>query len=197
MKIVFATNNAHKLAEVQAMVPATIELISLQECGVTEDIEESETTLEGNALLKARYIYGKTGQNCFADDTGLEVEALNGAPGVYSARYAKSHDSEANNALLMQNLAKLTTNEERKARFRTAIALIIDGAEYLFEGIVEGYIATEAKGDEWFGYDPIFVPTEPTNSAQKSFAEMSQEQKGAISHRGRATAKLVDFLGKI
>lgn len=188
MKIVFATHNAHKVSEVQAVLGSEYQLITATEAGITEEIPETQPTIEGNALQKARYVYEHTGLNCFADDTGLEVEALNGAPGVYSARYAGEHVSYAdNNVLLLKNLAGC---ENRKARFRTVIALIVDGKEYLFEGRVEGTIATEPHGEGGFGYDPLFVP----EGSQLTFAEMSSEAKNKISHRGRAVAKLVAFL---
>ena len=188
MKIVFATHNAHKVSEVQAVLGSEYQLVTATEAGITEEIPETQPTIEGNALQKARYVYEHTGLNCFADDTGLEVEALNGAPGVDSARYAGEHVSYAdNNVLLLKNLAGC---ENRKARFRTVIALIVDGKEYLFEGRVEGTIATEPHGEGGFGYDPLFVP----EGSQLTFAEMSSEAKNKISHRGRAVAKLVAFL---
>ena len=187
-KIIFATNNAHKLSEVQALLGDAFTLVTLRECGITEDIPETSETLEGNALQKARYVYEKTGADCFADDTGLEVDALGGAPGVHSARYATDgHDFAANNRLLLKNLEGVT---ERSAHFRTVIALILDGKEYLFEGRVEGTIATEESGSEGFGYEPLFVPS----GEIITFAQMSAEAKNAISHRGRAVAKLVKFL---
>ena len=187
-KLIFATNNAHKLSEVQAVLGDAFTLVTLRECGITEDIPETAATLEGNALQKARYIYEKTGADCFADDTGLEVDALNGAPGVHSARYATDgHDFAANNRLLLKNLEGV---ENRSAHFRTVIALILGGKEYLFEGRVEGRIATEESGCEGFGYDPLFVPS----GEIITFAQMSAEAKNAISHRGRAVAKLVNFL---
>jgi XTP/dITP diphosphohydrolase len=187
-KLIFATNNAHKLGEVQALLGDAFELVTLRECGITEDIPETAETLEGNALQKARYVYEKTGLDCFADDTGLEVDALNGAPGVHSARYATDgHDFAANNRLLLKNLEGVV---DRTARFRTVIALILGGVEYTFEGRVEGTIATSESGSEGFGYDPLFVPS----GEIITFAQMSAEAKNAISHRGRAVAKLVDFL---
>lgn len=187
-KIIFATNNAHKLSEVQALLGDAFELVTLKECGITEDIPETAATLEGNALQKARYVFEKTGADCFADDTGLEVEALGGEPGVHSARYATDgHDFAANNRLLLKNLEG---QSNRKARFRTVIALILEGKEYLFEGIVDGTIATSESGCEGFGYDPLFVPS----GEIVTFAQMSAEAKNAISHRGRAVAKLVNFL---
>ena len=187
-RLIFATNNAHKLGEVQALLGDAFTLVTLRECGITEDIPETADTLEGNALQKARYVYEKTGLDCFADDTGLEVDALGGAPGVHSARYATDgHDFAANNRLLLKNLEGVT---DRTARFRTVIALILDGVEYTFEGRVEGTIATAESGSEGFGYDPLFVPS----GEIITFAQMSAEAKNAISHRGRAVAKLVNFL---
>ncbi len=191
MKIVFATNNAHKLSEVAQVVGDKFELVTLRECGITEDIPENEPTLEGNALAKARFVYARTGLNCFADDTGLEVDALGGEPGVRSARYATDgHDDEANKQLLLERLQGV---ENRAAQFRTAVALIIDGREYLFEGIVRGDIAREERGEGGFGYDPLFFPEGGT----KTFAEMSAEAKNEISHRGRAVRKLAEFLSKL
>ena len=187
-KIIFATNNAHKLSEVQAVLGEEFALVTLRECGIIEDIPETADTLEGNALQKARYVFEKTGADCFADDTGLEVDALNGAPGVHSARYATDgHDFAANNRLLLKNLEGVT---ERTARFRTVIALILGGKEYTFEGRVEGTIAEEECGAEGFGYDPLFVPS----GEIITFAQRSAEAKNAISHRGRAVAELVKFL---
>ena len=191
MKIVFATNNAHKLDEVRQVVGEKFEIVSLRECGIAEDIPENEPTLEGNALAKARYIYERTGFNCFADDTGLEVDALGGEPGVRSARYATDgHDDEANKRLLLE---RLQGEENRAAQFRTAVALILDGKEYLFEGIVRGDIACEEHGEGGFGYDPLFFP----EGGEKTFAEMSAEAKNEISHRGRAVRKLAEFLQNI
>lgn len=188
MKIVFATNNAHKLREVQQTVGDKFEIVSLRECGVVEDIPENEPTLEGNALAKARYIYSRTGLSCFADDTGLEVDALGGEPGVRSARYATDgHDDEANKRLLLE---RMEGKENRGAQFRTAMALILDGEEYLFEGVVRGEILTKECGNGGFGYDPLFAP----EGHSESFAEMSAEEKNAISHRGRAVRKLAEFL---
>ena len=188
MKIVFATNNAHKLDEVRQVVGHSFEIVSLRECGITEDIPENEPSLEGNALSKARYIHARTGLDCFADDTGLEVDALGGEPGVRSARYATDgHDDEANKRLLLE---RLSGTENRAAQFRTAVALILDGEEYLFEGIVRGEIATEQHGEGGFGYDPLFYP----EGGDRTFAQMSGEEKNAISHRGRAVRKLAEFL---
>lgn len=188
MKIVFATNNAHKLSEVSSALGEGFTLVTPREVGIEEDIPEEQPTLEGNALQKARYIHSRTSMNCFADDTGLEVDALGGAPGVHSARYASDgHDFKANNKLLLKNLEGVGN---RRARFRTVIALILDGKEYLFEGIVNGHIVQQESGSEGFGYDPLFIP----EGCIKTFAEMSQQEKNAISHRGRAVRKLADFL---
>ena len=188
MKIVFATNNAHKLDEVRQVVGEKFEIVSLRECGIVEDIPENEPTLEGNALAKARFIYERTGFNCFADDTGLEVDALGGEPGVRSARYATDgHDDEANKRLLLE---RLQGEENRAAQFRTAVALILGGKEYLFEGIVRGEIALEQHGEGGFGYDPLFFP----EGGDLTFAQMSSAEKNAISHRGRAVRKLAEFL---
>lgn len=188
MKIVFATNNRHKVEEVAALLGEDFEAVTAAEAGITEEIPEDQPTLEGNALQKARYVHARTGGDCFADDTGLEVEALNGAPGVHSARYATDgHDFEANNRLLLKNLEGVAN---RRARFRTVIALILGGREYLFEGIVEGEIVDRPAGGGGFGYDPLFRP----DGAACTFAQMSGEQKNALSHRGRAVRKLVEFL---
>lgn len=187
-KFVFATNNAHKLEEVKALLGDKIELLSMKDIKCSADIPETETTLEGNALLKARYIYENYHINCFADDTGLEVEALNGAPGVYSARYAgEEHNSEANMKKLLHELEGV---ENRKAQFRTIFALIIEGKEHLFEGIIKGEIIKQRKGNAGFGYDPIFVPEGYT----QTFAEMGSEEKNKISHRAKAVGKLCKFL---
>ena len=191
MKIVFATNNAHKLSEVSAVLGDAFELVTLREVGITEDIPETGATLDENASIKARYVYERTGLNCFADDTGLEVEALGGAPGVHSARYATDgHDFAANNRKLLR---ELEGKVNRKARFRTVISLIVDGVERQVEGIVEGKITTSESGAEGFGYDPLFMP----EGYDRTFAEMSAEEKNAISHRGRAVAKLVEMLHDI
>ena len=188
MKIVFATNNAHKLTEVQSVLGDAYTLVTPRDCGVTEEIPEDQETLEGNASQKARYLHRRTGLDCFADDTGLEVEALGGAPGVHSARYATDgHDFAANNELLLRNLEGVGN---RRARFRTVISLILDGEEHLFEGIVEGHIAQCASGSEGFGYDPLFIP----EGSAKTYAEMDPAEKNAISHRGRAVRKLAEFL---
>ena len=191
MKIVFATNNKHKLDEVRKIVAGNIEIISLEDIGCYDDIPETADTLEGNALLKAKYVKEKFGFDCFADDTGLEVETLNNAPGVYSARYAgEAHDSEANMQKLLLNM---DGKENRNARFRTAIALIIGEKTHLFEGIVNGCIIKEKKGGNGFGYDPIFMP----DGYSKTFAELESEIKNTISHRAEAVKKLAAFLYSI
>lgn len=190
-EIVFATNNRHKLSELRAIVGDRLRILSLSEIGCHDDIPETADTLAGNALMKARYVKEHYGYDCFADDTGLMVDALDGAPGVYSARYAgPGHDSRANVELLLRNLQGVT---DRRARFVTVIALILNGEEHLFEGKVEGRILTEPHGDAGFGYDPIFQPDE----SDCSFACMSAEAKNAISHRGRATARLIEYLSHL
>lgn len=188
-KLVFATNNAHKLAEIRAILSGHVEIVSLEEIGCHDEIPETAETLEGNALIKARYIYDRYGLYCFADDTGLEVEALGGAPGVYSARYAGPQCSPQDNIhKLLEALAE--TAEPRRAAFRTVIALIDEQGEHLFEGTVQGEIMTEAEGTEGFGYDPIFRPEGSTHS----FAAMGSTPKNRISHRARALAKLEEYL---
>jgi XTP/dITP diphosphohydrolase len=187
--IVFATNNAHTLEEVRRMVGSRVEIKSMAEIGCTDDIAETATTLDGNAELKARYVSERFGCDCFADDTGLEVAALNGAPGVYSARYAgPGHDSQANMAKLLHEMQGQTN---RQARFRTVIALCRNGQVQMVEGIVEGQIAESPAGVDGFGYDPIFIPNE---GGGKTFAEMTPDAKNAISHRGRAMEKLLEII---
>lgn len=188
MKFVFATNNQHKLQEITQLLNGSFELLSLNDIGCEDDIPENQATLEGNAAEKSFFIYNKYGLNCFADDTGLEIEALNGEPGVYSARYAGEERSAENNMDLV--LAKLDKINNRKARFRTVISLVIDGNETQFEGIVDGQILEEKRGKTGFGYDPIFKPDE----SDRSFAEMPMDEKNKISHRGRAVQKLVEYL---
>lgn len=191
MKIVFATNNAHKLSEVKAVLGDGYELVTLKEVGIAEDIPETGDTLDENASLKARYVYERTGLDCFADDTGLEVEALGGAPGVRSARYATDgHDFAANNRKLLKELDGVTN---REARFRTVISLIVAGEEIQVEGVVNGVIALSESGSEGFGYDPLFIP----EGKEVTFAEMSADEKNSISHRGRAVAELVKVLHKV
>jgi XTP/dITP diphosphohydrolase len=187
-ELIFATNNKHKLTEIQSLIGSKLSIKSLDDIGCTDDIAETADTLEGNALLKARYVFDKYGKNCFADDTGLEIEALNGRPGVLSARYAtQGHDFEAN---IDKVLSELEGSDNRKARFRTVIVLIIDNTVNYFEGIVEGVIITERHGKEGFGYDPVFLP----DGYMQTFAEMPLNEKNKISHRARAVYKLVDFL---
>lgn len=189
-KFVFATNNAHKLEEVTAILGDRVEVLSMKDIDCHADIPETADTLEGNARLKAEYIYNNYQLDCFADDTGLEVEALNGAPGVYSARYAgDAHNSEANMKKLLQDMEGI---ENRRAQFRTVFALIIDGKQHLFEGIVKGEITKNRRGTSGFGYDPIFIPEGYT----QTYAEMGNELKNKISHRALATNKLCKFLSK-
>jgi len=188
MKLVFATNNVNKLKEVQEILPNSIELLSLKDIHCFDEIDETATTLEGNARLKASYIKAKFGYNCFADDTGLEVESLNGKPGVYSARFAGEPSDSENN--MQKLLHELNGKENRKAQFRTAICLNLDGKQFLFEGICKGEILTEKQGEKGFGYDPIFQP----KGYQQSFATMQRNEKNKISHRGLAIEKLVTFL---
>lgn len=189
MKIVFATNNLHKLEELRQIAGDKLEILGLKDIGCDIDIPETGDTLEANALQKARYVSGHYGMSCFADDTGLEVDALDGAPGVRSARYAPGdgHDSHANMALLLKNMEGVI---DRKARFRTVIALIIDGKEHIFEGKVEGDIMEEPSGGHGFGYDPVFRP----DGWSRTFAEASPEEKNSVSHRGRAVRKLLSFI---
>ena len=191
MKIVFATNNPNKLKEIQSLIPKEIEIISLNEIGCNEDIPETGDTLEANAFQKAHYIKDNFNYDCFADDTGLEIDELNGDPGVYSARYAGRERNA--NANMNKVLNELKGKKNRKAQFRTAIALILKGEEHLFEGKVEGFISKDKQGNEGFGYDPIFIPENDV----RSFAQMSMKEKGAISHRGRAVKKLVAYLNKL
>jgi XTP/dITP diphosphohydrolase len=191
MKLVFATNNLNKLKEVQEMLPSSIELLSLKDINCFDEVDETETTLEGNAQLKADYITQKFGFNCFADDTGLEVESLDGKPGVYSARFAGEPSNSENN--MQKLLVDLETKTKRKAQFRTAVSLNINEKKFLFEGICTGEILTKKQGEKGFGYDPVFKP----EGFNQSFAEMTSEEKNKISHRGIAIRKLVDFLSKI
>lgn len=187
-KLVFATNNAHKLEEVREVVKDYFEILSLEEIGCHEDIIETGKTLEENALIKARYVKDKYGYDCFGDDTGLEVESLDGAPGVYSARYVgDGHDSQANMCKLLKELDGISN---RKAQFRSVIALVMDNEEHLFEGKIEGSIITEQKGNEGFGYDPIFRP----DGYSQTFAELGMDIKNNISHRALAVKALCEFL---
>ncbi len=188
MKIVFATNNANKVKEIQALMPDTIQLVSLSDIGCHEDIPETANTIEGNAIQKANYITEKYGYDCFADDTGLEVDALHGEPGVDSAHYAGPQRNAADN---MDKLLKnLEDQSHRKAQFKTVIALNLKGKQHLFTGIAKGKITAKKTGEKGFGYDPIFQP----EGFSETFAELTLEQKGQISHRGKATKQLIDFL---
>ena len=190
MKLVFASNNKHKVREISHILDNKITLLSLEEINIHEDIPEDEPLIEGNALFKARYVYNATGMNVFADDTGLEIEALNGQPGVHSARFAgESKDSSANIAKVLTMLKGI---ENRKARFRTVIALIFESQEYLFEGIITGTIIDEKRGDEGFGYDPVFIP----DGKKLTFAQMTLTEKNKISHRAIAFEKLKEFLNQ-
>lgn len=190
MKLVFATHNKNKLEEVKAMLPHTIELLSLTDIGCEEDIEETADSIEGNAILKANYVRDNYKLDCFADDTGLEVKSLHGEPGVYSARYAGDfHNSEANMEKLLRNL---DGKENRSARFKTAIALSMNHAEIMFLGICEGEITEEPRGEAGFGYDPIFQPA----GFEQTFAEMTLQQKSEIGHRGKAMRQLISYLSE-
>ena len=191
MKIVFASNNKNKIQEIQSMLPDTIQIVSLESIGCFEEIPETADTIEGNAILKANYITQKYGFDCFADDTGLEVEALNGEPGVYSARYAGEQRNADDN--MNKLLEELLDKPNRNAQFKTVIALNLKEKQYLFEGIASGEIITEKMGTGGFGYDPIFKPT----NYDETFAELSLAVKNEISHRGKATKALLDFLQNI
>lgn len=188
MKLVFATNNKHKLNEIRHIANGKIEILSLSDIDCHDEIPETGVTLEENALIKARFVKEKYGFNCFADDTGLEVEALNGAPGVYSSRYAGEDGNPENN--MRKLIAELQGKENRKARFRTVIALLLNGETHFFEGEIRGRIIEEKRGEAGFGYDPIFMP----DDYDKTFAQLGDDVKNNISHRAIATQKLVDFL---
>lgn len=188
IQLVFATHNQNKLKEVQAQMPEHIKLLSLADIGCSEDIEETADTIEGNALQKAVYVKNTYGYDCFADDTGLEVEALHGAPGVYSSRYAGTHKSPEDN--IDKLLEELKEKPNRKAQFKTVMALVYKGREYLFEGICKGEITATRKGNNGFGYDPVFLP----EGFSHTFAEMDLERKKQIGHRGKSVEKLIDFL---
>lgn len=190
LRLVFATHNNNKAKEIQSIMPQGVHVLSLDDIGCDEDIPETGETLEENALLKARYVWEKFGMNCFADDTGLLVDALNGEPGVYSARYAGPQKDPNDNMDLL--LSKLGDSENRTARFKTAMALILHGEEHLFNGTVEGQIIRQKKGDDGFGYDPIFEP----ENCGKTFAEMTLTEKNQMSHRARALEKMIHFLIK-
>ncbi len=189
-RLIFATNNPHKLQEVAHILKGLFEVVGMNEAGFIEDIPENELTLEGNAKAKAQFIYSRTLANVFADDTGLEIESLNGEPGVFSARYAGQGKSSEDNLQLV--LQKMESVGNRKAQFRTTICLILNNKEYLFEGIIKGIILTKKQGASGFGYDPIFQP----DGYSESFAQMPMELKNQISHRGLATKKMVEFLIK-
>ena len=191
MKLIFATHNKNKLKEVKSLMPSSIELLSLDDISFNDEIEETADTIEGNALLKAKTIFEKTGINCFADDSGLLVDALNGAPGVYSARYAGEQKNDEDN--MQKLLHELNDKPNRNAHFKTVMALIIDGKEYLFEGKIEGKIILEKLGTNGFGYDPIFVP----DGYNETFAQLDSETKNNISHRARALQKMLEFLKTI
>ena len=191
MKLVFASNNKNKIQEIQALVPNTIQIVSLDNIGCTEDIPETANTIEGNAILKANYVTEKYGYDCFADDTGLEVDALNGAPGVYSARYAGEQKDANDN--MDKLLTQLQNKSNRKANFKTVIALNLNGKQNLFTGIINGKIIEEKIGTNGFGYDPIFV----ADGYDKTFAELSLKEKSTISHRGIAVKELILFLQKL
>lgn len=188
MKLVFASNNKNKIAEIKKLLPNTIQLLSLADIGCHEDIAETANTIEGNAQLKANYVKKHYHYNCFADDTGLEVEALNGAPGVFSARYAGEHKNDTDN--IKKLLLNLSETKNRKAQFKTVISLCLDNQEFNFTGICKGEITTQPAGIKGFGYDPIFTP----EGYQETFAEMPQDEKNKISHRGKALQKLLAFL---
>jgi XTP/dITP diphosphohydrolase len=187
-KMVFATNNAHKLMEIRKIMPSGIEVLGLKDIGCFDDIEETADTLEGNADLKALYVYSKYGLDCFADDTGLETDALGGRPGVYSARFAGEEGNADKN--IDKLLLELQGHRNRKARFRTVISLVLGGRIVHFEGRVEGTITRERKGTDGFGYDPVFLP----DDHEQTFAEMPLDLKNTISHRGKAVRKLIEFL---
>lgn len=198
MNLIFATNNIHKLKEIRSLVSDNITILSLRDAGINTEIPEDFETLEENANQKSRFIYDITGTNCFADDTGLEVDAINGEPGVYSARYSRMGDlqfpdMEVSKGNIHKLLLKLRNITERKARFRTVISLILDKQVFKFEGIAEGKILRTPRGEEGFGYDPVFQP----EGSSLSFAEMSLLEKNRISHRGKAVEKLVDFLNQL
>ena len=188
MKLVFATNNQNKVNEIKSLLGEGVEILSLKDIGCNEELPETQETLEGNALQKARYVADNYNVNCFADDTGLEVESLNGAPGVYSARYAGEQCTAEDN--MTKILSELDGKENREAKFRTIVALILKGEEHSFEGIIDGSITRTKSGSDGFGYDPIFQP----NGFDGTFSEMSMAEKNAISHRGKAVAKLIEFL---
>jgi len=190
MELIFATNNRNKAEEIQHLIPQSIRVLTLEDVGLTEDIPEDQDTLEGNASQKSRFVYDRFYKSCFADDTGLEIDALEGRPGVFSARYAgEDKDPQANMDKVME---KLKDEDNRRARFRTVISLILEGRELFFEGVVEGHILREKRGEEGFGYDPIFLP----EGSSLSFAQMPMNMKNRISHRSRAIKKLANYLNQ-
>lgn len=189
MKLVFATNNANKVKEVQSLLPDHITILSLKDINCDEDIPETQPTIKGNAIQKAQYVKEKYGYDCFADDTGLEVNVLNGEPGVFSARYAGSQRNADDNMNKLLN--KLKNKEDRSAHFKTVVALILNGQQYTFKGICEGTIIKEKRGEKGFGYDPIFM----ANGFTETFAEISLAEKNRVGHRGKAVQKLIEFLG--
>lgn len=191
MKLIFATHNKNKIKEVRSLIPNSINLLSLDDINLLTEIEETSATIEGNALLKAKTIYEQTGTNCFADDSGLLVDSLNGAPGVYSARYAGDQKNDEDN--MQKLLHDLKNKDSRNAHFKTVMALIIDGKDYLFEGTIQGKIITEKLGSNGFGYDPIFVP----DGYSETFAQLNSETKNSISHRGIALKKLINFINTL
>jgi XTP/dITP diphosphohydrolase len=191
MTLVFASNNKHKILEIQAMLPDSIKILSLEDINCHEDIPETADTIEGNAILKANYVTEKYGYDCFADDTGLEVDSLDGAPGVHSARYAGEQKNATDN--INKLLSELSGNANRKAQFKTVIALSLQGKQHLFAGIVKGGITEEKVGDQGFGYDPVFRP----EGFSKTFAQFSMQEKADVSHRGKAVRALVSFLESI
>ena len=187
-KIVFATNNRHKLEEIRKITKGTLEILSLSDIGCHEEIEETGSTLDENAIIKATYVHERYGYDCFADDTGLEVEALGGAPGVYSARYAGEACQAEDN--MRKLLAEMEHKENRRAQFRTVIALFCNGEQHLFEGMIRGTITRVKRGSDGFGYDPVFMP----EGYDRTFAELGDEAKNQISHRSLATGKMVQYL---
>ena len=190
MQLVFASNNLHKIEEIQNLLPCSIQILSLKDINCLEEIPETADTIEGNAILKANYVTEKYGHNCFVDDSGLEIDFLNGAPGVYSARFAGEQKNDQNN--IDKVLSELKNVDNRKANFKTVIALNLNEQQHLFIGIINGDITTTQKGNQGFGYDPIFQP----NNYEITFAEMNQQEKSAISHRGLAVKQLLEFLKK-
>lgn len=191
MKLVFASNNKHKIQEIKQLLPETFEIVSLEDIGCFEDIPETADTIEGNAILKADYVTQNYGLPCFADDSGLEVEALNGQPGVFSARYAGEQKNDEDN--IQKLLTELQNHSNRKAQFKTVIALNLNGEQHLFTGIIKGQIISEKRGTNGFGYDPVFV----AENSDKTFAELSSEEKNKVSHRAKAVKELIGFIVEV